>query len=154
MVRYRAHKYRVGDSLPGRKPDGTQSPCVEPTSGTRPPHGRSQPAKLENPAPKLENPASVSTVRDSTPPPLNLSCCDDFTRRSEDEVEVVIVKSGNQPIFSGERERVKSQQTESRCGTFNNCVNEETGGIFLFLLLQLSILQGSVPLWWVAPAPV
>ena len=28
------------------------------------PHGRSQPVKLENPAP-------VSTVRDSTPPPLN-----------------------------------------------------------------------------------
>ena len=35
------------------------------------PHGRSQPAKLENPAPKLENSAPVSTVRDSTPPPLN-----------------------------------------------------------------------------------
>ena len=68
------------------------------------------------------------------------------------EVEVVITKSENQPIFSGERGLwVKSQQTKSRCGPFNNRVNDDTGG----MLLQLSaiIWQGSVPQWWVA-APV
>ena len=51
------------------------------------------------------------------------------------EVEVVITKSENQPIFSGERGlRVKSQQTKSRCGAFNNRVNDDTGGIFLLLV--------------------
>ena len=73
--------------------------------------------------------------------------------RLRSEVEVVITKSENQPIFSGERGlRVKSQQTKSRCGAFNNRVNDDTG-VLLFLLQLFAIWQGSVPLWWVA-APV